>query len=545
MPKQNQNRERTNHKNNITNMKKQLLTLSMCLAGIGGLHAQTTENYYREGIVTDLNQLKSGDLVLLQDMDSQRSGYFDLDQESLTLSTSNSYYKDFNFIDKAFNAGNVFKVIIDGDQYKFQNLETGSYLLNNTGTGAAMQVTTEDANNTFTIAPMDGKANQWEITSVNNGFGVNAEQGYPVLYDQGGHPIYIHRVTTEQQETPWYYLAVYGITTVNETRKGNCIENAADMAAGIYAGNKIVINNTNQIWRLEENPAEANSYAIVSYTHEGNASIGQVSTPGAAGARYAFNSSEKVYQFQIQKGPSVEGYSTFNIQRPGAGAWYINAAGGGQGFYLNEWNAPNAKDYMAGAWSAVIATELKQAGDFALGTFSAPYNVTLPEGVTAYIATSSTNNAVNLEELEGTTLPANTPVVLKADAAGFYPMKQTTDAAEAITKANLLEGTGAVRTLSPVNGAFVLGQSNGKAGFYNYTAPAMGAFKAYLPKTTSDGEQIRVKSIQFPDGETTAINDIENIVEDKNAPIYNLSGQRVTNPTKGVYIQNGKKFIVK
>ena len=134
---------------------------------------------------------------------------------------------------------------------------------------------------------------------------------------------------------------------------------------------------------------------------------------------------------------------------------------------------------------------------------------------------------------------------MKADAAGFYPMKQTTDAAEAITKANLLVGTGAVRTLSPVNGAFVLGQSNGKAGFYNYTAPAMGAFKAYLPKTTADGDQVRVKSIQFPGGETTAINDIESIAEDKNAPIYNLNGQRVTNPTKGVYIQNGKKFIVK
>ena len=27
--------------------------------------------------------------------------------------------------------------------------------------------------------------------------------------------------------------------------------------------------------------------------------------------------------------------------------------------------------------------------------------------------------------------------------------------------------------------------------------------------------------------------------------IYNLSGQRVSSPSKGVYIQNGKKFILK
>ena len=35
------------------------------------------------------------------------------------------------------------------------------------------------------------------------------------------------------------------------------------------------------------------------------------------------------------------------------------------------------------------------------------------------------------------------------------------------------------------------------------------------------------------------------VKEDSHAPIYNLSGQRVANAAKGVYIQNGKKFIGK
>ena len=35
------------------------------------------------------------------------------------------------------------------------------------------------------------------------------------------------------------------------------------------------------------------------------------------------------------------------------------------------------------------------------------------------------------------------------------------------------------------------------------------------------------------------------VIEKSNAPIYNLAGQRVANAVKGVYIQNGKKFIVK
>lgn len=31
----------------------------------------------------------------------------------------------------------------------------------------------------------------------------------------------------------------------------------------------------------------------------------------------------------------------------------------------------------------------------------------------------------------------------------------------------------------------------------------------------------------------------------KDAPIYDLSGRRVSKPTAGIYIQNGKKFVVK
>jgi hypothetical protein len=45
-------------------------------------------------------------------------------------------------------------------------------------------------------------------------------------------------------------------------------------------------------------------------------------------------------------------------------------------------------------------------------------------------------------------------------------------------------------------------------------------------------------------GESTAIETVEKV--DANAPIYDLSGRRVVNMTNGgVYIQNGKKFIVK
>ncbi len=48
---------------------------------------------------------------------------------------------------------------------------------------------------------------------------------------------------------------------------------------------------------------------------------------------------------------------------------------------------------------------------------------------------------------------------------------------------------------------------------------------------------------------TSGTDGIEAIKDEKynmnDSPIYNLSGQRVEKPTKGVFIQNGKKVLVK
>lgn len=45
------------------------------------------------------------------------------------------------------------------------------------------------------------------------------------------------------------------------------------------------------------------------------------------------------------------------------------------------------------------------------------------------------------------------------------------------------------------------------------------------------------------DGITTAISNITTGVIDANAPVFNLAGQRVSKDTKGILIQNGKKFV--
>ena len=55
--------------------------------------------------------------------------------------------------------------------------------------------------------------------------------------------------------------------------------------------------------------------------------------------------------------------------------------------------------------------------------------------------------------------------------------------------------------------------------------------------TTSLNEELRMKNEEFLSGESVA--------REATAPVYNLNGQRVANPRKGLYIVNGKKVLLK
>ena len=84
----------------------------------------------------------------------------------------------------------------------------------------------------------------------------------------------------------------------------------------------------------------------------------------------------------------------------------------------------------------------------------------------------------------------------------------------------------------------------------------LGVNKAYL-ETSTDIKPAQSGSsriaLVFDDGETTGIQELENSsIEELNhsgnealKAYYNLNGQRVTNPRKGLYVVNGKKVIIK
>ena len=73
---------------------------------------------------------------------------------------------------------------------------------------------------------------------------------------------------------------------------------------------------------------------------------------------------------------------------------------------------------------------------------------------------------------------------------------------------------------------------------------SLAANKAYLQIPTGDlpGHEL---TITFDDGETTGISEIEKMRDGENEKFFDLQGRRVAQPTKGLYIVNGKKVIIK
>lgn len=176
----------------------------------------------------------------------------------------------------------------------------------------------------------------------------------------------------------------------------------------------------------------------------------------------------------------------------------------------------------------------------AYATLNLPFATKVPAGVTAYKkGDGTTTSSVKLEVYKNAdeVLPANTPVLLQADAAG----KKTFAPAAYESKVETgFSGTLAAAAVKDAN-AYILAKDGEAVKFckLNATNNQVNANKAYLTLTAA-----AANALNFDFGGVTT--GIENAVADKanNAPIYDLSGRRVMNAVKGgIYIQNGKKFV--
>lgn len=186
---------------------------------------------------------------------------------------------------------------------------------------------------------------------------------------------------------------------------------------------------------------------------------------------------------------------------------------------------------------ATVSTTITAAG---YSTFSAAYAVDFSkaEGLAAYTAkVNDGNQTITLTKIADGIVPANTGVVLKGAAGEYTGTITTTDAT---VDNDLISNNVEITSDGTI---YVLNKVGENVGFYPLAeGKTLAAGKAYLQLPSG----AKGYSFVWNDGETTGIEEnYEFGTMSSDAATFDLSGRKVVNPTKGLYIKNGKKFIVK
>ena len=226
----------------------------------------------------------------------------------------------------------------------------------------------------------------------------------------------------------------------------------------------------------------------------------------------------------------------------------------GEGTFWNRFNATlyvpvgsKAAYEAAQYWldfKEIIEIPDVNVGSTGFATFCSPVDMDF-SGVTdikAYIASGFNPSTGTLVLTRVTEVPAGEGLYIVGDEGSYDVPATTTD----MVYSNLLKGVTTATTISPTDGDntnFILANGSHGVGFYTLSAAGeLAAGKAYLQLPTASVASVKAINVVFND-EETAIKDVEQSPNVQG--IYNLQGQQVNAPRRGLYIINGKKVIIK
>ena len=248
-------------------------------------------------------------------------------------------------------------------------------------------------------------------------------------------------------------------------------------------------------------------------------------------------------------------YSTMISQADGRIAFFFEEEPSG---YCMVYIPYSIEELTGGAYALYSVNST--IGQYKIGTFYASEAMQIPEGVKAYVAEETPvmdgedaeGNAVGtitMRELENL-IPAKTGVVILGEANNYKFMPS-------ISYGTAVDGNMLIGWESPENIAttlyddvalpenhttnYVLTVKNEAAGFYKKTAGfKVYNNKAYLNVPTS----VNAIRIRFDNNDgTTDIMEVPAEALDMNGEIYDLTGRRVREAGRGIYIINGKKVL--
>ena len=328
---------------------------------------------------------------------------------------------------------------------------------------------------------------------------------------------------------------------------------------------------------------------IAYYVEEGTGTVSGTSSSdnysGGSAAYYSATTSGTYYANPIIQPTLSEGYYNLNVKRvslSGSSAQtlvvYVGQADnyGSHDIEIEPSSTPSLETVsinileddsevlLAGVWSKTdyidyisiekvtgqeYSVELDELG---IATFSAPVAVSVPDGITVYSASlDEENSKLTLTALSTTVIPANTGVIIQG-AEGTYKFSQTDSESTEISGNDLIAASATVTastTLLADAGYYAMTTNDDNDVVFGKVAAEITITnKAYLQLSTEssddDDSTSEAKTISIVFAETTGI---ESVSSEKttDGSYYNLQGVKVLSPSKGLYIKDGKKVIIK
>ena len=338
----------------------------------------------------------------------------------------------------------------------------------------------------------------------------------------------------------WYYVQMHANPTVtayiedangvNVAWNNKSVEDEADIDSHLWGF-------VGDIWKGLKVVNKATKRAIVSTS--GNAILGDAANATA-------------FIPAVSNGNINNGW--FCLKYPESN--YLNAQGDqskGEGKVGSYDKADNGSSFFITEDTEYTVSINEKAG---FGTYYSDYKLTIPNTVTAYVVSGTESNYANLEEVTGV-IPAKTAIIL--EGGGEHKFK-TSAAAPIEISSNLLRGT-STKTLIQAETNFtyyVLAMPEGatSAGLYKAkvnkdkdgkdgtTHFYNNANKVYLPVETP-GQAAPALVMRFGRGQGTTEIELPTANGQQPTAVYDLQGRRVLNPTKGMYIVNGKKVVIR
>lgn len=345
------------------------------------------------------------------------------------------------------------------------------------------------------------------------------------------------------KENQWYFVKLGCVGNTSDGYLYDKNDNATRIYMGVTTKD---LSTTNYLWKFEGDPlngytlTSANGHKLVTPTVSGNG--------GTTFAYAASNAPTNGFDTWVAYKPTstdITNNKGFFLAVKDHAPWKLNSRKVTETQKaLSFWTEGADKGSAIFVDAALPEITLNTLNNKNYATYYLPFAAKAPEGVTAYAGTINNGN-VQLTEYANGVIPANEGVVLVSDTKTTATFTLA-DASEVTKQTNELKGVLTETVLNSVGNSDqvrIFSKKDNVAGFYkpNSGITTLAANKAYIIAPTNEGALV----LNFAGGEVTGINQATINATEANAPIYDLTGRRVAKAVKGIYVKNGKKFIVK